>query len=109
MHELAITQSVVSAVAERIGSARVTRVVLEVGWLAGVVPDTIAFCFDVCTEGTMLEGAALDIVRIPARGRCPACARDVDVTDPLGGCQCGSHVLDLVGGQELRIKEVEVI
>ena len=98
-----------SAVAERIGSARVRRVVLEVGCLAAVVPDAMTFCFDVCTEGTALEGATLDIVRIPARGRCPECAREVDVTDLLGGCQCGSHVLDLVGGQELRIKEVEVI
>jgi hydrogenase nickel incorporation protein HypA/HybF len=69
----------------------------------------MTFCFDLCCAGTPLEGAALEILRIPARGRCPECATEVDVTDPLGGCACGSPVLDLAGGQELRIKEVEVL
>jgi len=109
VHELAITESVVSAVAQRIGSARVRRVVLEVGCLAAVVPEAMAFCFDICCEGTTLEGATLEIVPVPARGRCPQCATEVDVTDPLGGCACGSFVLDLMGGRDLRIKEVEVI
>jgi hydrogenase nickel incorporation protein HypA/HybF len=109
MHELAITERVVSAVVARLGSARVRRVVLEVGCLSGVVPDAVAFCFDVCSGGTTLEGATLEIVPIPARGRCPHCRTEVDVTDILGACACGSPVVDLAGGQELRIKEVEVI
>jgi hydrogenase nickel incorporation protein HypA/HybF len=109
VHELAITESVVSAVAERMGAARVRRVVLEVGCLSGVVPDAVAFCFDLCCQGTTLEGATLEIVHVPARGRCPDCATEVDVTDPLGGCMCGSQVVDLAGGQDLRIREVEVI
>ncbi len=109
MHELAITESVVNAVAERLGGARVRRVVVEVGCLSGVVPDAMAFCFDLCCAGTTLEGATLEIVSVPAHGRCPRCATTVAVTDPLGWCACGSDVLDLAGGQELRIKEVEVI
>jgi hydrogenase nickel incorporation protein HypA/HybF len=109
VHELAITESVVAAVAERTGDARVTRVVLEVGCLSGVVPDSVAFCFDLCTQGTTLEGATLDIVSVPAHGRCLACAAELEVRDPLACCACGGVPHDLTGGQELRIKEVEVI
>jgi hydrogenase nickel incorporation protein HypA/HybF len=109
VHELAITQHVVHVVAERMGNARVKRVVLEVGCLSGVVPDAVAFCYDLCCDGTTLAGSTLEIVPVPARGRCPHCAVEVDVTDPLGDCACGSPVVDLVGGQDLRIKEVEVI
>jgi hydrogenase nickel incorporation protein HypA/HybF len=67
MHELAITESVVEAVTERIASGRITRVVLEIGRLSGVVPDSVRFCFEVCAAGTRLEGAELDIVELGGR------------------------------------------
>jgi hydrogenase nickel incorporation protein HypA/HybF len=73
MHELAITESVVEAVAERVGDARGTRVVLEIGMLSGVLPDALRFCFDLCTEATVLQGAALEIIQIPGRGHCQDC------------------------------------
>lgn len=109
MHELAITDHVVAAVAARVGDARVTRVVLEVGCLSGVVPDAVAFCFDLCSQGTALEGAALEIVAVRARGRCLECALEAEVEDPLAACACGSVSLELAGGRDLRIKEVEVL
>jgi hydrogenase nickel incorporation protein HypA/HybF len=46
MHELAITQSVVDTVIERTGRAPVASVRVRVGRLAGVVPDAMAFCFE---------------------------------------------------------------
>jgi hydrogenase nickel incorporation protein HypA/HybF len=108
VHELAITESVVAGVVEHVGDARVTRVVLEIGRLSGVVPDAIRFCFDFCTEGTTLAGAQLDIVSIPGFARCRTCGREVDVDDLLALCGCGSADLDVRRGQELRIREVEV-
>ena len=109
MHELAITESVVAAVAERVGPAKVTRVQLLIGKLSGVVPDSVRFCFDVCTEGTVLAGAQLDIVEIPGRGQCRDCEATVELEDVIALCPCGSANLQLVGGQELRIIEVEVV
>src|SRR5205085_11089313 len=61
VHELAICQSVVEAVVERTGEARVTVLRLDVGRLSGVVPEALRFCFELVTEGTPLEGAALII------------------------------------------------
>jgi hydrogenase nickel incorporation protein HypA/HybF len=62
VHELSITRNVVAIVSERAVGQRVTRVRLEIGRLTAVVPDSIRFCFDVCAQGTPLEGAELEIV-----------------------------------------------
>ena len=62
MHELSITRNVVAIVSERAVGQRVTRVRLEIGRLSAVVPDSIRFCFDICAQGTPLEGAELEIV-----------------------------------------------
>jgi hydrogenase nickel incorporation protein HypA/HybF len=109
MHELAITESVVSGVSDHVGDARVVRVVLEIGRLSGVVPEAVRFCFPVCAEGTTLEGAVLDIVEIPGRGLCRACGAEAELEDPIPLCHCGSADLELLAGQELRVREVEVI
>jgi hydrogenase nickel incorporation protein HypA/HybF len=108
MHELAITESVVDGVAQRFGDSRVTRVVLEIGRLSGVVPDAIRFCFDVCAQGTPLQGAILEIVAVPARARCSACQSEFVIEDGIGLCACGSADLVFLSGQELKIKAVEV-
>lgn len=109
MHELGITQGVVDAVRERMGEAKVTRVRLEIGRLSGVATDSVRFCFDLVAKGTSLEGARLEIVEPAGRGRCRQCHGEMDVDDLLSLCACGSADLDVVGGQELRIKEVEVL
>jgi hydrogenase nickel incorporation protein HypA/HybF len=62
VHELSITRNVVAIVSERAQGQRVTRVRLEIGRLSAVVPDSIRFCFDICAQGTPLEGAALEII-----------------------------------------------
>jgi hydrogenase nickel incorporation protein HypA/HybF len=109
MHELAIAESVVEAVAERVADARVTRVVLEVGALACVEPEAIRFCFAATAQGTVVEGAALELVEIAARARCRTCgAQDVAVDPRIPLCPCGSADLDLVDGSQLRVRAVEV-
>jgi hydrogenase nickel incorporation protein HypA/HybF len=62
VHELSITRNVVAIVSERAAGQRVTRVRLEIGRLSAVVPESIRFCFDICAQGTVLEGAELEIV-----------------------------------------------
>ena len=89
MHELALTQSIVETVAEHAQGRRVRRVTLEIGRLAGVEMDSLRFCFELATEGTALEGAALDIREIEGRVLCKACGREF-VQDALyTPCPCG--------------------
>src|SRR5690348_9580698 len=109
MHELGIAQEIITIVAERAGEARVTRVVLEVGKHAMILPDSIRFCFDLCSEGTVAEGAELEIREIPGLARCRACGGDVILEQPFGICACGGTDLEWVDGEEIKIKEMEVV
>src|SRR5690242_2586488 len=61
LHELSIAQSVVDAVCERAAGRSVHSVRLRVGALTAVVPEAMQFCFDLAVEGTVAEGARLDI------------------------------------------------
>lgn len=62
MHELALTRAIVEICAERAGAAKVVRVRVEVGSLACVMPQALRFCFEVVASGTVVEGAALEIL-----------------------------------------------
>lgn len=108
MHELAIAESVVDTVTERLPGATVTCVRLEIGALSGVVPDSIRFCFDLATEGTGLAGARLEITEPAARCRCRACGAEFQPDSPIVLCPCGSPDVAVLAGEELKIVSVQV-
>ena len=108
MHELAITQSMVDAIVDRFGDARVTAVHVRIGKVSGVVPDAVRFCFDLVAEGTPVEGARLDITEPQGRARCRGCAAEFAVDDLVLLCGCGSADVELLSGQDLVISAVEV-
>jgi hydrogenase nickel incorporation protein HypA/HybF len=109
MHELSITQSVVEICEQNAGGRGVSVVTLELGELSGVVPEAVAFCFEVCTQGTLLEGARLVIERIAAQARCRVCGAEFAVTAYCDPCSaCGGYAVTILSGKELRVKELEV-
>jgi hydrogenase nickel incorporation protein HypA/HybF len=108
MHEMGITQSIVAIVAEQAAGRKVTRVTLEIGKLAAIMPDAIRFCFDIVAKDSALDGAALDIIEVPGRARCLDCGSDVLLTAIFGRCNCGSNRLERISGEELNIKSMEV-
>lgn len=63
MHELALTHEIVGIVCDAAAGHRVHRVTLEIGKLSCVTPESIEFCFEVVAQGTLAEGAQLDIRR----------------------------------------------
>lgn len=109
VHELAIMESVVDELADRLGNERVAVVRLEIGMLAGVDVDALRFCFDVCTRGTRFAGAQLEILAIAARARCRVCGIEEATRALAAPCGCGSFDRELVVGDELRLKDVEVL
>jgi hydrogenase nickel incorporation protein HypA/HybF len=108
VHELALTESVVEAVTERLPGATITCVRLDVGALSGVVADSVLFCFDLVTEGTTLEGARLEISHIPGRCQCRSCGAEFEPDGPLLLCPCGSADVAVLSGQEFTIASVQV-
>ena len=108
MHEFGITRNIVAIVGDAAGGRRVRRVTLEIGALAGVMSDAIAFCFPVVAEGTVLEGAELDIRIIEPRARCRICNTEFTMPALYAPCPCGSRAIERLCGEELKIATMEV-
>lgn len=109
MHELALMDSLVCTVSEQIGDSRVVSIRLRVGELTCVVPDALKFCFEVCTRGTALQGATLEIESVAGRARCLDCGAEAGFDFRCALCGCGSANLDVIAGKDLTISNVEVI
>lgn len=112
MHELGIAQSIVEIAEENArkqGAKKVLAVTVEVGALSGVMAESLEFCFDACSRETLLEGSELKIEKVPARARCRACRQDYDLENFYDNCPaCNSAASDMLSGEELRIKEMEI-
>ena len=109
MHELSITRSVVSLCAERARGRRVHQVRLRIGRLAGIEVEAVKFCFDVCAQGTELEGARLVIEDVAGRGECGVCGASLPMTDFVEMCGCGASApLKVVAGEEMQIVDIEL-
>ena len=112
MHEMSLCESVLRIIESEApvqGFSRVTRVCLEIGRLAGVEVEAMRFGFDVVTAGSLAAGARLDIERVPGGAWCFACRSEVEVAKRFDPCpRCGGFQLEVVRGDEMRIKELEV-
>ncbi|MFJ2931488.1 hydrogenase maturation nickel metallochaperone HypA [Streptomyces sp. NPDC087219] len=111
MHEMSLAVAVVDQVetaAKDRGAVGVRSIELDVGELAGVVADALAFCFELACAGTVVEGAELITRTVPGTARCAACAEDWAVGMPprLLCPGCGAAADGLVSGRELQIREV---
>ena len=104
MHELAIADSVVRIACAHAAGRKVAKVELKVGHLRQVVPSALAFAFELLAPGVELE-----IVEVPAEGRCRACgAATVFDGFPLACAACGSLDMEVVRGEELRVESLDV-
>ena len=108
MHELAIAENIVDLVCDRADGRPVRRVTVRIGKLTAVVPQAMLFCFDLATEGTVAEGARLEIEERAGAARCRSCGARVELPDPILLCPCGSADLDVTAGRELQVVSMEV-
>jgi hydrogenase nickel incorporation protein HypA/HybF len=112
MHEMSLAESmleIIKSQAQAQQFGRVRGVVLEIGVLAAVEVEAMRFCFDAVTRGTIAEGAKLEIIATPGQGWCLKCAKAVAVEERLALCpECGQAQVQITGGNEMRVKELEV-
>ena len=112
MHEISLCEGVLQVMlesAQREGYTRVKTVWLEIGELSGVETEAMLFSFDVVTKGSLADNAQLEIIDVPGEAWCMKCEKTVEVKQRFAECpQCGSYQLQVTGGDEMRIKELEV-
>jgi hydrogenase nickel incorporation protein HypA/HybF len=109
MHELSLCQAIAASVAARAAGRPVLSVQVRIGHLRQVVPDALAFSWEVLTAGSALDGARLDVEHVPATVACAACDAVTTLDVPLLACRaCGSHTVELRSGDELLVVSFEV-
>ena len=113
MHEMSLCEGILQVLedaAEQQGFTRVNKVRLEIGRFAGVESDALRFGFDVVMKGSLADEADLEIIELPGHAFCFGCAETVTLNNRLDPCPaCGSGKLAPSGGDEMRIKDLEVI
>ena len=108
MHELALTESMVAAITERLGDARVLRVRLEVGRLTAVLPDALRFASRRARSERRSKERSSRSTGSPRAAAVASCGREAALDGVVALCACGSADVELLAGRELNIKEVEV-
>lgn len=112
MHEMSVAAALVEAAveeAEAAGAARIVSVTVEVGDFSGVAAEALSFCFEAAADGGMARGALLVINRTLPSAHCPACGIDFEPESMFFTCPSCSGFASLTAGDELAIREVEIL
>lgn len=113
MHELSIAQCLIESACESAaadGARRVTRLWTRVGVLSGVVQEALRFSFQLAAEGTLCDGAVLEIEEVPITVQCVQCNAPRTLTDPWSFiCPvCGRPTPQVLTGRELDLISIEI-
>jgi hydrogenase nickel incorporation protein HypA/HybF len=111
VHELSLCGAIADIASHRAGHRRVVAVHVRIGELRQVVPDTLSFCWAMTTEGTELDGAALEVERVAARLRCRECGTDFGLV-PYGALactSCGGLAPEVLAGEELDVAALDLV
>jgi hydrogenase nickel incorporation protein HypA/HybF len=112
VHELSIASYLIQAVtdqAQQSGAERVTAINLVVGERAGIVEDSLRFCFEMLAPDTLAAGAALNLRQTPMRFHCGPCAADYTPAEAVFTCpRCGQFGQMVDDGAGLLIESLEV-
>lgn len=115
MHELPITERILSVVLRHAEGRNVTRIVrihLRVGELSDLADEWIQRYFNYLSRGTLAEHAVLAITRAPIVLQCLDCNASVEIRRESFGeakCpQCAGTRMDLVSGRGYFVENMEV-
>lgn len=95
--------------AEKEGARRIVGLTLEVGEMAGVVPEAMDFAFEPAAKGTIAEGARFTWSVVPVRCRCAAGCPDFEPGAAVFRCPvCGRVSTEVLQGRNLDLVSIEV-
>lgn len=110
MHELGIVYEVIKVVDHFVKENEITRVekiVLEIGQLSQAIPRFIEECYPAAVDQTPYEETKLEIIVLPATGKCKNCDTHYNIVEHRKVCpKCQMVNFDLISGEEFSIKEI---
>ena len=110
MHEVGLCEGIVAAAASRAGDRQVRGLRVRIGGHlvdAGVIRQGV----EVAAIGTVVEGAALDLVLEPLVAHCRDCGQDApgDVPAAMSACaRCGGVDIEMTGSEQVILESISV-
>jgi hydrogenase nickel incorporation protein HypA/HybF len=112
MHEYPITKRIIQIAEEHAKKEGASRIILinhVVGDYSGFIGESVSMYFDIISEGTLCEGAALNIRRVAPMLRCRSCGelfKKVPFSFECPKCKGEGGPTEI--GKEFYIESIEV-
>ena len=104
MHNLAMAQDILEAAlieAEKHNAKHIKAISVKIGDGHFAESDSLQFCLEATTKGTIAEGARIEIEPAGTTARCRGCALVFPVEDHLPICPCcGDRNPEILDGDE---------
>ncbi|WP_326643168.1 hydrogenase maturation nickel metallochaperone HypA [Streptosporangium sp. NBC_01755] len=109
MHEFGIAEAILTAVEKRADGRRVRRARVHAGALLRITEPVINQAFSAIADGSVAEGAQVDLVIVPVRMTCRSCGSTSASVDPFTVCAgCGGTDIDTEGGDDLVLESIQM-
>jgi hydrogenase nickel incorporation protein HypA/HybF len=107
MHEFSLAGEVIKLAqqeAEKNLARSVSEITIEVGNMTGITVEAFESALGLLSEGSILEKARLNIMRIKGKGVCNACDQEYEMNQRIDTCpKCHSFPSEIRGGNEFRV------
>ncbi|MHA1279192.1 MAG: hydrogenase maturation nickel metallochaperone HypA [Candidatus Helarchaeota archaeon] len=124
MHEFATAQSIVRTVTRAAmmhHAKKILEIRIELGEFTFINPQQLKFVFEIAAKDSPADGAELIITKLPGKIKCTKCGykgglkyTGPEIHSPVVAAftldcpECGSKETEIIGGRELRIKDIKV-
>ena len=112
MHEMSIAQSIIDIVDDTLAENeknKLREIVVDIGELVAVVPESLQFCFEAIVSDTIYEKAELKINIKALKINCNDCDVESKIEKYSFMCpNCDSTNISVLSGEELNIRYLEV-
>jgi len=112
MHELGITQNILSITLEKanaVQAKQVTKINLTIGELSGIVDECVRFYFDFLSKDTIAAEASLCFHQPPIQLQCRNCATTFSPNNLNWACpNCQEQKIEIISGRECYVDSIEV-
>lgn len=112
MHEVSLAASLFRIAQDALSGregAKVLRVNVLAGALAGLMPDALCFAFDALKPGTAFAGAEMVVRDQPVRVACGDCGQDYEPQALPCACPaCGGRLFSILAGEDVILESLEL-
>jgi hydrogenase nickel incorporation protein HypA/HybF len=110
MHEFGLCEGVLDAVRTRAAGRPVSGIRVRCGVRHAVDAESMTQAFGFIASGTEADGAAVEVVTVPATVHCHGCGATSETTDLLAPCpRCAGSDVDLSGGDDLVLESISYV